>query len=153
IVQSFLRIQLGLRPRLDEVRFTWLHPLAPFSHALSSMAYHHIPVFAFSIAIDAVVEDLRKRGFVVLVTTRVDAKRIAAAATRQLDINADDDREDRRFLHHLSFQGDDGGWDDCLWYTATSIYRLEQTEELTVRSVREWSTAGKPSYHIAQWRT
>jgi len=115
------------------------------------MAYHHVPVFAFSIDIDAVVEDLIGHGFVVLVTTRVDANRIGAAAKHQLGISAD--REDGPFLHHLSYQGDDGGWDNCLWYTATSVYVLDQTQELTVSSIREWSDVGKPNYHIAQCRT
>jgi hypothetical protein len=117
------------------------------------MAHHYVPVFAYSIDDDAVVEDLRQQGFVVLVTTRTEAKRIAAAARRKLGISDNDDREDRPFLHHLAYQGDDGGWEDCLWYSATSIYLVDQTEELTVRSIRAWSAAGEPNYFIAQWRT
>jgi len=112
------------------------------------MSLKYIPVLAFEIDIDQVVEDLKNHDVVVLVTTRTHAMQIAAQASEKLDINEED--EDGPNLQHLSFEVDDRGWEDCLMYSESAKYEPEDLRKITVHAIRDWIAAGEKNYHICK---
>ncbi len=111
------------------------------------MSLKYIPVLAFEIDIDQVVEDLKNYDVVVLVTTRTHAKQIAAQASEKLGINEDVEGPN---LQHLSFEVDDRGWEDCLMYSESANYESEQLREITVHAIRDWIATGEKNYHICK---
>ena len=115
------------------------------------MSLKYIPVQAFDIDIDQVVKDLKDHGVVVLVTSRTHAKQVAAQASDKLDIDEDD--EEGPCHHHLSFEVDDRGWEDCLVYSESAGYELDDLREITVHAIRDWIAAGEKGYHVCKIRT
>jgi hypothetical protein len=69
------------------------------------MSTRYIPVQAFDIDIEQVVEDLKDHGVFVLVTTRTHAKQVATEVFVKL--GNDRDKEGGPYLRHLSFVVDD----------------------------------------------
>ncbi len=114
------------------------------------MSLKYIPVLAFEIDIDQVVEDLKNNDVVVLVTTRTHAMQIATKASEKLGIDEDD--EDGPNLQHLSFEVDDKGWQDCLMYSESANYEPEELREITVHAIRDWISTGEKNYHICKMR-
>lgn len=112
------------------------------------MSLKYIPVQAFEIDIDQVVQDLKSHDVVVLVTTRTHAIQVAAQASKKLGINEDD--EEGPSLQHLSFKVDDRGWEDCLMYTKSANYEPEELREITVNAIRDWIATGEKNYHICK---
>lgn len=112
------------------------------------MPLKYIPVLAFEIDIDKVVEDLKNHDVVVLVTTRSHAMQIAAQASEKLGINGD--AEEGPNLQHHSFEIDDRGWEDCLMYSESANYEPEELREFTVHAVRDWIATGEKNYHICK---
>jgi len=115
------------------------------------MSLKYIPVLAFEIDIDQVVEDLKSHGVVVLVTARTHAMQVTAQASNKLGIDEDD--EDGPYLQHLSFEVDDRGWEDCLMYSELANYEPDELLEITVHAIRDWIAAGEKDYHICKIRT
>ncbi len=112
------------------------------------MSLKYIPVIAFEIDINRVVEDLNNYEVVVLVTTRTHAIQIAAQASEKLGINEDD--EDGPNLQHHSFEVDDRGWEDCLMYSESANYEPEELRNITINAIRDWIATGEQNYHICK---
>ena len=115
------------------------------------MGLNYVSVFAFDIEIDQVVRDLQDHGVVVVITSRPEATRIANDASLKLGIG-ETYKDGQPFLNHLSFQGDDGSWDDCLVYSKKANYTPARLKDLTILSVREWRSAGERDYYVYKWR-
>ena len=110
------------------------------------MSLRFIPVQTFDIDIELVVQDLKDHGVVVLVTTRTHSKQVADEAVIRLGIDTND--QEGPYLQHLSFEVDDGGWEDCLMYSETADYQPEELREITMHAIRDWIASGRKKYHL-----
>jgi len=115
------------------------------------MPLKNIPVLAFEIDIDKLVDNLKDHGVVVLVTSGTHAEQVAAQASNKLGINKDD--EEGPYLLHLSFEVDDRGWEDCLLYSESADYEPDELRAITVQAIRDWIATGEKDYHICKIRT
>lgn len=109
-----------------------------------------IPVFSGNLHTQAICDELRNHGLLVVETSRTHAKHVATEVERALGINIDS--EGGPLLIHLSTEVDDRGWSEFLIYSEEYEYDYDpdKTQEMVRLAVRSWVRAGTPDIHYAK---
>lgn len=112
-----------------------------------------IPVFRSPHSTTMIADDLMAHGIVVVDTMRTQARRLAHELRERLGIEPPDyEREDADFLLHLSCDVEplnEYGWVDYYVHSGTSPVDAMHAKDLVRMAVRQWGTAGKPDYFVA----
>lgn len=121
------------------------------------MSIHHVvPVFYGTPSVQAISEDLRQHGLVVIEEMRTGIARIAKEIERDLGVDAEVDRDDQPFLLHLSAPVEPVmvyGWIDYLVYSESFDGCPLKAKSIAAAAVRSWKSAGQPDYHLARIRS